>query len=107
MTGEMKLVIVDGKQIRTDNKLRVGKRIHGSGTITRTWNHPSDGPILPTKEMCHGCRDDFYNGEGAKECWMFKKACVVNKVGYSTLHVMNGPDTIMEKTLGCWHAVSK
>lgn len=104
---DMKLVMVDGKGIRTDNQLRIGKRIHGVGTITRTFNHPDDGPIVPTKAMCSGCRDDFYNGEGAAECWMFKKAVVVNKVGYSNLHVMNGPDTIMQKTLSCWHAVSK
>lgn len=105
MQDEMKLVIVDGKQIRTDNELRIGKRIHGRGEITRIWNQ--DELVQPKKEMCHGCRADFYNGQGAKECWMFKTAHVVNKVGYSTLHVMNGPDTIMEKTLSCWHAVSK
>lgn len=102
----MAVVIVDGTPIHTDNKLRIGTRIHGSGTVTRTFNHPSEFK-KPTKAMCHGCRDDFYNGQGAEECWMFKSAVVCNKVGYSTMHVMNGPDTIMKDTLNCWHAVSK
>lgn len=25
-------------------------------------------------ELCRGCRNDFYNGEGAKECWSLKSA---------------------------------
>lgn len=104
---EMKLVIIDGTPVRTDNKLRKGTSIHGSGTVTRTFNHPTDGPIRPTKSMCAGCRDNFYNGEGASECWAFKSAVVCNKVGHSSIHVANGPDTIMEKTLNCWHGVRK
>lgn len=99
--SEMKLVIVDGTPIRTDNKLRVGSRIHGIGIITKVLK------AKPCKLMCSGCRDDFYNGHGARECWQFKEARVVNKVGHSTLHVCNGPDTIMKATLDCWHAVSK
>ncbi len=100
--SEMKLVMVDGTPIHTDNKLRVGTRIHGSGTITKELLKPK-----PNKLMCCGCYDDFYNGQGAKECWAYKTAKVVNKVGHSSIHVMNGPDTIMKATLSCWHAVSK
>lgn len=89
--------------IHSDNKLRVGDGIHGSGTITKTTT------AKPTKVMCHGCRDDFYNrdgnGMGGNGCWMFKDAKVVNKVGYSSIHVPNGPDTIMKGTLNCWHGV--
>lgn len=99
--SEMKLVRVDGTEIRTDNELRIGKRIHGHGRVTLELE------TRPRKEMCKGCRDDFYNGEGAEECWMFKKAIVCNKVGYSTMNVGNGPDTIMKDTLNCWHAVSR
>lgn len=103
----MKIIMIDGTRISTDNNVRIGTRIHGRGTITRSFNHPNDGPCVPTKAMCHGCYEDFYNGEGAKECWSFKKAVVVNKVGYSSIHCANGPDTKMEKTLSCWHGVSK
>ncbi len=105
MMDEMKTVMVDGTPIHTDNKLRKGSGIHGIGTITRTFR--ADGPL---KSMCTGCRDDFYNDHnphGVKECWMFKQATVCNKVGYSSIHCANGPDTIMEKTLDCWHGVRK
>lgn len=104
----MRLQIIDGKPIHSDNEIRIRLGgIHGAGTITRSFNHPDDGPIMPDKAMCRGCHDDFYNGQGAKECWMFKKATVVNKVGYSSIHCANGPDTKMEKTLSCWHGVRK
>lgn len=106
MQDTMRLQIIDGKHIYSDNELRVGKRIHGRGTVTRDFNHP-DEYVAPDKSMCRGCYEDFYNGEGAKECWSFKKAVVCNKVGYSSIHCANGPDTIMKNTLSCWHAVSK
>lgn len=99
--------MIDGTPVQSDNKIRNGTRIHGSGFITKTF------PVLSEfkyKNMCSGCRNDFYNlpGNGMNgECWSFKKATVVNKVGHSTLHVMNGPDMKMIKTLSCWHAVSK
>ncbi len=110
MLDEMKLQIIDGKQIRSDNTIRLGSGIHGSGTITRTWNHPDDGPITPEVRMCSGCHDDFYNRPGNSTtgmCWSFTTAVVCNKVGYSSIHVANGPDTKMEKTLTCWHGVRK
>lgn len=105
----MDTVIIDGTAIQTNNKIRKGSRIHGSGKVTRTWNHPEEY-TAPDKSMCRGCEDNFYNGNnplGVKECWAFKKAVVCNKVGYSSIHCANGPDTLIEKTLTCWHAVSK
>ena len=105
MMDEMKTVLVDGVQIHTDNQLRKRNGIHGTGQITRNMRE-----IKPSKSMCAGCRDDFYNDHnphGVKECWMFKQATVCNKVGYSSIHCANGPDTIMEKTLDCWHGVRK
>lgn len=32
-----------------------------------------------SKALCRGCRDDFYNGQGASECWSFKDAKVVTR----------------------------
>jgi hypothetical protein len=101
----MKLQIIDGTPIHSDNTLRVRSRMHGIGTITATFPEKQ-----PDKQMCSGCRDDFYNGHndiGVKECWMFAKAKVVNKVGYSSIHCSYGPDTIMKNTLSCWHATVK
>lgn len=109
----MRIQVIDGTEIHSDNHIRIGTRIHGSGTVTRTWNYPFGDPNEygePRKEMCAGCEDDFYNGHnpyGVKECWAFKTAVVCNKVGYSSIHVPNGPDTKMVRTLTCWHAVSK
>lgn len=37
-----------------------------------------------TKAMCVGCRDDYYNGLGAKECWSFQSAKVVTKTCVGT-----------------------
>ena len=30
-------------------------------------------------QYCRGCRDDYYNGTGAKECWLLKDAKVVTR----------------------------
>lgn len=30
-------------------------------------------------EMCAGCRDNYYNGQGADECWMLKTARKVER----------------------------
>ena len=107
----MRLQMIDGTAIHSDNKITIGSRIHGSGAVTRTFNHPDDGPLLPAKTMCRGCHEDFYNhgsnGFGGKGCWSFATAVVCNKVGYSSIHVANGPDTKMEKTLTCWRGVCK
>ena len=100
----MKRQIIDGTIIESDNKILERTRIHGSGTITK------EHAAVPSKDMCAQCQDDFYNGHnpmGVKECWMFKSAKVVNKVGYSSIHVMNGVDTKMVRTLSCWHGVCK
>lgn len=106
----MKLHIIDGTAIYSDNPILPSSIIHGVGQITRTWNHPNDGPIETDIRMCRGCRDDFYNQPGHStkgRCWEFDTAVVCNKVGYSSIHCANGPDTLMEKTLTCWHGVSK
>lgn len=36
-----------------------------------------------TKNMCSGCKDNFYNGNntyGIKECWNYKNARVVKRL---------------------------
>ena len=106
--------MIDGALIESDNTIREGLRIHGGGEITRTWNYPygdsSDDHIKPDKAMCAGCHDDFYNTQGGMDgqgCWAFKTAVVCNKVGHSSIHVENGPDTKLVKTLTCWHGVCK
>ncbi len=109
MEDEMRMQIVDGVAIFSDNEIRQGRQIHGHGRITRTWNH-HDECVLPSKTMCAGCHDDFYNKQGGMDgqgCWSFKTAVVCNKVGHSSIHVANGPDTKMVKTLSCWHGVCK
>ena len=78
--------------------------MHGHGTVINRWPNQK-----PKKEMCKGCRDDFYNGRQnftGDECWSFKSAQVVDKKGYRSLNSVNMDETKI-LTLGCWHAVSK
>ena len=75
--------------------------IHGHGSITKTYKS-----LKPCKSMCSGCRNDFYNHSdlAPNGCWSFSTAEVVDKVGYASLHATKA-DTVMRKTLSCWHAV--
>ena len=79
--------------------------MHGQGEITRIYK-----TLKPKKEMCRGCRNDFYNagnnGLGVEECWSFKNAQVVDKLGYRSIHSVE-KDERKVQTLSCWHAVSK
>ena len=78
--------------------------MHGYGKVTRVYSG-----LRPRKEMCRGCRDDFYNdnnGLGVTECWSFGSAEVCDKVGHRSIHSVK-PDETKIKTLTCWHAVSK
>lgn len=96
-------ITIGTKTFDTDNKVRAVKAIHGYGTVTREYIRER-----PSKAMCSGCRDDFYNDHndmGVKECWAFKDAKVVDKVGHTSIHVCGGVNGLMEKTLSCWHAV--
>lgn len=94
-----------GDVLHSNNAICEGSRIHGHGTVVKEYPR-----LKPCQSMCGGCRDDFYNGHnqlGVTQCWGFKTARVTDKIGYSSIYVPNGPDTIKRKTLSCWHAVSK
>ena len=64
--------------------------------------------IRKTKDLCRGCRNDFYNGEGAAECWSYKDAKAVRRwrlgwwVQPTTAGVFKRVDT-----LGCHNAPGK
>src|SRR5579872_7228544 len=97
------MVSINGHHFDTDNKIAQRRAIHGYGTVVRTYR--SEKPALT---MCGGCRDDYYNHGGRSStgrCWGIDTAKVVDKVGYSSLNACGGVDTIMKKTLSCWHAV--
>ena len=100
----MKAQVFGETTVYSDNPIRSGSGIHGSGVIVE--EHPKSSP---TKTKCAGCYDDDYNRGlgGATECWGFKTARVVDKVGHSSLYRENGPDTIMRMTHSCWHGVRK
>lgn len=101
----MRSQLIDDTTIQSDNKILPGNRIHGRGIVTREYEQ-----IKPDKSMCVGCEEDFYNHQGGMNgtgCWSFKSAKVCNKVGHSSIHVANGPDTIKRKTLTCWRGVCK
>jgi hypothetical protein len=59
---------------------------------------------VKSKQLCKGCRNDFYNGQGASECWSFKTAEVVTryKIGWWTRPTEPGAYRKVE-TLSCHH----
>lgn len=100
----MKTQVIDGTPVNSDNAIHAGRGIHGYGIITREFKS-----LKAAKSKCQGCYENFYNSQNADNggCWSFASAKVVNKVGYSSIHCANGPDTKMTKTLSCWHGVRK
>lgn|ERR1700688_4661790 len=99
------VMLLNGQRIQTDNKLRPVRTVHGYGSVTREYKK-----LKPSKSQCVGCFDNFYNGNnpyGVAECWGFKTARVVDKVGYSSIHVTGGIDGKMTKTLSCFNATCK
>ena len=58
-----------------------------------------------SKSLCTGCRADYYNGQGAKECWSYKSAKIVDRyrIGWWTAPTEAGAFTKI-KTLNCHHA---
>jgi hypothetical protein len=56
-------------------------------------------------KMCEGCRDNFYNGTGAKQCWSLPTAQVVTRyrIGWWTAPTVPGAYTKVQ-TLHCHHA---
>lgn len=77
---------------------------HGYGETTREYK-----TIKPAKSMCSGCYCDQYNYGlgGAKECWMFKTAKVVDKIAYPNIHCTSAQRKKYKKTLSCYHSVNK
>jgi hypothetical protein len=63
--------------------------------------------MKPTKAMCAGCRNNFYNGNnslGVAECWSFASAEVVTRFRLPTTCPMNIREAYEKrKTLSCYH----
>lgn len=79
-------------------------KYHGFGTIIKEYK-----TLKPKKEMCSGCYCDEYNYGlgGAKGCWNFKDALVVDKKVYPNLNCTESQRVICKKTLSCYHGVNK
>lgn len=77
---------------------------HGFGTVTKEYK-----TIKPTKSMCSGCYNNQYNHGlgGAKECWSFSDAKVVDKLAYPNIHCTSSQRQNYKKTLSCYHGVNK
>ena len=60
---------------------------------------------VKSKALCKGCREDYYNGTGAEECWSYKSAKVVTRfrIGWWTQPDTPGAFTKV-KTLKCHFA---
>jgi hypothetical protein len=77
---------------------------HGSGTIIREYL-----TLKPNKSMCSGCYCNDYNYGlgGAKQCWSFEKAKVVDKEAYPNINCNDSQRKKYKKTLSCYHGVNK
>jgi len=75
---------------------------HGYGEIIKEYK-----TLKPKKEMCYGCYCNDYNYGlgGAKECWSFKNAKVVDKEAYRDIY--STKRVKIKKTLSCYHGVNK
>lgn len=67
--------------------------------------------VQKSKDLCHGCRDDFYNqgnNSTTGECWCFKNAEVVTRyrIGWWISPIQPGAFVEVE-TLSCHHAPGK
>lgn len=90
---------------KSSHKIYVSDRMHGYGSICKTYK-----TLKPKKSMCKCCRNNFYNhgsNSVSGECWEFKGAEVVDKIGHSSIYVSYGPNVKMVKTLSCWHSIQK
>lgn len=77
-------------------------KYHGYGEKIKEYK-----TLKPTKGMCNGCycEDYHYGLGGAKECWSFKTAKVVDKEAYSNIYAVK--KSKYKKTLSCYHGVNK
>lgn len=69
---------------------------------------PESVPKADKLAMCKGCRENYYNGEGASECWSLKTAKVVKRwrLGWWTRPDERGAFTEVV-TLNCHRAPGK
>lgn len=69
--------------------------------VVEIWNQDKRTKIPKEckKLFCRDCRQNYYNGTGAKECWNLDNAKLKEKLIYPTLNSKN-PDKII--TLSCF-----
>lgn len=58
------------------------------------------------KKYCAGCDDDYYNGTGAPECWLFKAAKVVKRFRIGWWTQPTSKDVFTEVTTHSCHRES-
>jgi len=56
-----------------------------------------------TKDMCRGCRDDFYNHNRVGGCWSFANAKVVSRVRVGIWEPPPYSPKRAERCLSCFH----
>lgn len=57
---------------------------------------------MKTKQMCQGCRDDFYNHNREGGCWSFKTAKIVKRVRVGIWEQPPYSKDRAEKCLSCY-----
>ena len=59
--------------------------------------------MAKSKEMCVGCRNDYYNHNRDEGCWMFEKARIVKRVRVGTWEPPPYSKKRAAKYLSCYH----
>lgn len=63
--------------------------------------------VKKTREMCYGCRNDFYNYGGATgdchQCWSFNKAKIIKVIEIGTWERPPYKNKPIKKKLNCYH----
>ncbi len=79
-------------------------KYHGYGKIIKEYKS-----LKAKKDMCSGCYENEYNFGlgGAKGCWNFKDAKVVDKIAYPNLNCTEAQREKYKKTLSCYHGVNR
>lgn len=55
------------------------------------------------KQMCHGCRDDYYNKNADGGCWCFPSAQIVTRVKVGTFEPPPYASDRAEEYLSCFN----
>jgi hypothetical protein len=83
-------------------KIEAYKNAKDASGVIAIWKQDKRTSIpkdIKRKFFCYGCRQNYYNGEGAKECWCLDTAKLRQRKIYRSLDSVKPEEVI---TLDCY-----